>query len=468
MLSHAIRRARSAFRPRSKLSSGAVTLAGVGGIIVHVPLAAWGLAGAIDGAQRSLRCVDRASLVPRPELVVPRDPISGISLIPSGCYGVRGLRINSQQLGILIVCLAFSGFAHASAETDAGMASDAPELVDLEDADGGDDPAEGTEAESEAGKDEAPGDGGLHYTAELTDEALLKGWVDDLPSLGSISVGFAEAGRLINGVQLPTGSEWVAVVPEFAWGTQETVDSLMLVTRAVHEKTPSTPPLRVNHIGKKEGGYLRPHHSHQSGRDVDIGFYYRDGIDPGAVKIPREKAMDLPANWALIRALATGTDTQLILFDYRVQKVLYDYALSVGEDHAWLDSLFHAGASSLLQHARRHRDHFHVRFYSARSQELGWRVQPLLARRAGENVVIHRVKPGDTLGHLALHYGSAVKMIQKANGLTGTQLRVGRTLNVPLRGPCTQCPLPAQVVLPPRRLPPMAPDAGIPEREMHE
>ena len=69
-------------------------------------------------------------------------------------------------------------------------------------------------------------------------------------------------------------------------------------------------------------------------------------------------------------------------------------------------------------------------------------------------MVVHRVKSGDTLGHLAVHYGSSVKLIQKANGLADTQLRVGRTLSVPLKGPCTKCPLPAQVVLPPRRLPP--------------
>jgi murein endopeptidase len=204
-------------------------------------------------------------------------------------------------------------------------------------------------------------------------------------SLGSISVGFAEAGRLINGVELPKGDAWFAVVPEFAWGTQETVDALMLVARAVREKLPSSPPLRVNHIGKKEGGYLRPHHSHQSGRDVDIGFYYREGCDPGALKVPREKAMDLAANWAFVKAIATQTDTQVVLLDYRVQKVLFDYALGLGEDRAWLDSLFHAGANSLFQHARRHRDHFHVRFFSARSQELGWRIQPLLAKRSGEH-----------------------------------------------------------------------------------
>jgi murein endopeptidase len=344
----------------------------------------------------------------------------------------------------LFALVLFAATAHA--QVDGG------ELA--EDLDGGEDEvADGVDPESEAGAIAAPSDGGLLYSRELSDDVLVKGWVSDLPSLGSISVGFAEAGRLINGVQLPEGEAWKAVAPEFAWGTRETIDYLMNAARAVREQVPACTPLRVNHIGKKEGGYLRPHHSHQSGRDVDIGFYYREGVDPGAVRGPREQAMDLAANWALVRALATQTDTQVILLDYRVQKVLFDYALKIGEERAWLDRLFHSGPASLFQHARRHRDHFHVRFFSARSQELGWRIQPLLAKRSDENVIIHRVQRGDTLGHLAFRYGSTVKSIQKANGLSTVALRVGRTLNIPLRGPCTRCPLPPQVVLPPRRLP---------------
>jgi LysM repeat protein len=157
---------------------------------------------------------------------------------------------------------------------------------------------------------------------------------------------------------------------------------------------------------------------------------------------------------------------QVILVDYRVQKLLFEEARSEGEDQTWLDSLFHAGPDSLFQHARRHRDHFHVRLFSPRAQELGVRLQRFLAEQKDDNVVIHRVVKGDSLGKLAQRYGSTVALIQKANGLAGTALSIGRTLSVPLRGPCTQCPVPPPVVVPPRRLPPvqavLAPaDAGI-------
>ncbi|GMU62204.1 MAG: hypothetical protein AMXMBFR34_39670 [Myxococcaceae bacterium] len=325
--------------------------------------------------------------------------------------------------------------------------------------------AEGPEAEGPGGAQAAcaPGenDGGVLYSADLSDEELARRFVEEPASLGSISVGLAGAGRVINAVKLEPGEAWVLVTPESAWGAQETIEGLKLVAQRVRDTVPTAPPLRVNHIGKKDGGYLRPHHSHQSGRDVDLGFYYQPGVDLQALKKRREHSIDLPANWALIRALATEVDVQFVLVDRRVQKVLYEYALSIGEDRGWLDSLFKAGAGSLLQHARGHRDHFHVRFFAPRSQELGRRVQPILARRPEENLVIHRVRKGDTLGHLAVHYGSTVRLIQKANGLSGTMLRVGRTLNVPLRGPCNNCPLPPPLVLPLRRLPPTSPEARV-------
>jgi murein endopeptidase len=339
---------------------------------------------------------------------------------------------------------------------DAGFDDDADDATTSTDAT----EAEGSEAESPSAA--CAGDGGILYSADVTDEDLEQRFVNDLSSLGSISVGLAEAGRLINGVHLEPGDAWTLVTPENAWGAQETIDALKLVAQQVHDRVPSAPPLRINHIGKKDGGYLRPHQSHQSGRDADLGFYYEPGVDLQAMKKSREKSMDLAANWALIRALATEVDVQFILVDRRVQKVLYDYALAQGEDRAWLDSLFHAGENSLVRHARRHRDHFHVRFFAPRSQELGRRVQPMLARRPEENLVIHRVRKGDTLGGLAMTYGSTVKLIQKANGLSNAMLRVGRTLNIPLRGPCNNCPQPPPVVLPARHLPPTRPEACAP------
>jgi LysM repeat protein len=209
----------------------------------------------------------------------------------------------------------------------------------------------------------------------------------------------------------------------------------------------------VNHIGRREGGYLRPHFSHQSGRDVDLGFYYRPHFSARSLKNQtRIAAMEMEANWALVKALAAKADVQVILLDKKVQAALHDYAAQKGEDPALLFALFKAGANAKFRHARKHKDHYHVRFFSPKAQELGRRVQPLLAQRSDENKVIHRVRRGETLGQLARKYGSSVAMIQKASALKGHFLSLGRTLVVPLRGPCTKCPTAPMVVVPPRLL----------------
>ncbi|WP_224241851.1 LysM peptidoglycan-binding domain-containing protein [Hyalangium gracile] len=329
--------------------------------------------------------------------------------------------------------------ADGEADDDSGAAVD------------GFDSTEGDEAESSTVPAGTPE---VQYTADLPDEELQRLWKENPAALGSVSVGFVHSGRMVNSVRFPSGEDWIVVSPDKAWTTTETVDYLTQVIRELRTRYPQAPLLRVNQLSAKDGGYLRPHKSHQNGRDVDLGFYYPGG---NAVRArAREKYIDPAMNWALVRALVTLTDVQVILVDRRVQKVLYDHALKSGEDKAWLDSLFHAGEGSIIKHARGHRDHFHVRFFNPRAQELGRRIAPLLALQPEHNIAMHRVRKGDTLGAIAMRYNSTVNALRNANRIRGTLLRIGQVLSVPLRGPCTQCPVPPPVVVPPRRLPAVA------------
>ncbi|ATB46669.1 penicillin-insensitive murein endopeptidase [Corallococcus macrosporus] len=292
------------------------------------------------------------------------------------------------------------------------------------------------------------------YSADISDEELARRWKDELASLGSMAVGFAHSGRLVNARQFPQGEDWIVVTPAGAWATEETVNYLAEAIRDVRARFPNAPPLRVNGMSHKEGGYMRPHKSHQNGRDVDVGFYYPT-VDPIRTRA-RERVIDVGLNWALIRSLLIKTDVQMILVDRRVRKVIYDHAVRAGEDKAWLDSIFNDGPNGVVRHARGHRDHFHIRFHNPRAQELGRRVQPFLALQPEHNVTTHRIRSGDTLGGIALKYGSTVAMIKKANRMKSNFLRAGNRLSVPLRGPCTHCPVPPPFVLPSRRLPPDA------------
>jgi murein endopeptidase len=295
-------------------------------------------------------------------------------------------------------------------------------------------------------------DGFLRYTSDLTDEDLVVRWRMAPETLGSASFGYVERGRLFNGIQFPPGDNWAVVAPEKAWGTQETIDFIIAAIDKVKEWHPDAAPLRINNVSLREGGHFRPHKSHQNGRDVDLGFYY-----PGAsiVRVTqREKVIDVAKNWALVKALVMYTDVQYILVDKRIQKVLYAHALKHGEDKAWLNSLFNNGWKSIVQHAKHHRDHFHVRFYNGRAQELASRLTPVLAMRPEQNITMHRVRPGDTLGAIARRYGASVETLRKTNGIKGTALKIAQVLKVRVRGPCIRCPTAPRAVIPARRLPP--------------
>jgi LysM repeat protein len=302
----------------------------------------------------------------------------------------------------------------------------------------------------------------LRYTTDLSDVQLKHALSNDPSALGSASLGVAEAGRLVNGVPFPDGDgeAFTVLSPESAFGTQETIEFVMVAAGRVKQKFPDAPPLRINHIGKAGGGYLKPHRTHQSGRDVDLGFYYKPGVALGSPNQRREKLIDLAANWQLIRTLATETDVHFILVDERIQRVLYAYALKLGEDKEWLNSLFHNGANSLFHHARHHRDHFHVRFYSARSQELGRRLQPLLAAAPqadnAPRALAYRVQNGDTLGKVASRFHTSVRKLEQANNLKSSALRIGQVLQIPTRKPI-QVPMAPAIEIPPRRVAPFDP-----------
>lgn len=311
----------------------------------------------------------------------------------------------------------------------------------------------------EGGSSNSPSlaESGPRCTADLADaeiEALAR---ESPEELGSLSFGPNLAGRLLFGVQFPAGPSWQVVDPPNSFGTAETVAAIIAAAQDVEARLPG-PPMRVNHLSRKNGGRLRPHRSHQAGRDVDLGFYR---LKAG----PKAGEIDLARNWALVRALSTSSDVEFILVGRRIQRRLYDFARSLGEDKDWLDSLF-SGRDSLLQHAPNHNDHFHVRFFNPRAQELGRRSLPFLGGlRKDLAAAAHRAQPGDTLASIARQYGSSAAAIRKANGIRSEVLPENSTLIVPRMGSCVECLAPPLASAPPRRLPPFNPplfDSGTP------
>jgi len=256
----------------------------------------------------------------------------------------------------------------------------------------------------------------------------------------SVSLGRPNAGALTRAVKMPEDPRWEIVVPQHAWGTQETVDGIARAVASVHEVHGDAHPLHVGELSRRFGGPLYPHRSHQSGRDVDLGYYYLPGKAAWYQRASKH-TLDVARTWTLVRALITESDVEYIFIDRSVQKLLREHALSLGEDKEWLATVFQYKSiqpGAIVRHTWGHATHMHVRFYSPKAQKRG---QDLYAEMTDKHLLgmrkhisEHVVKEGDTLTDLALGYGTPVHRIVRANHLRGNELEPGTVLKIPRRG----------------------------------
>lgn len=296
---------------------------------------------------------------------------------------------------------------------------------------------------------------------DLSDNELMARIAADPTSLGSLSIGTPGRAALFNSVALPPSPHWETAPNADSYATTETIAFLQAAIDTVYELFPETPPIVIGDISAAAGGHLKRHQSHQGGRDVDVGFYYKSGTTQWY--LPASPAnYDLARNWALVRSLVTRTDVEMILLDTRVQRMLYKYALGLGEDKDFLDHVFSCGRGlrdAIVQHVVGHRTHYHVRFYNAVAQELGRRTHPLLVQLNLMKPAVYTVscvaRKGQTLGQMAAKYHTSVRAIQQANGLRTTALTAGHAYQIPMRGSAP--PMTQPLVVPHRTLPSTTP-----------
>jgi penicillin-insensitive murein endopeptidase len=277
-------------------------------------------------------------------------------------------------------------------------------------------------------------------------------------SLGTMSFGSIHGGALMYPLQMPPGAHWELVNPAHAWGARETIDALTRTIEKVNAQFSDTPKIFIGDISAKSGGYFPPHVSHQNGRDVDISYYLTK--DHRWYQIANAQNLDLPRTWAFVRALVTDTDLELLLMDIRVQKLVKTYALSIGEDATWLDSIFQYGAKSarpLIFHVSGHASHLHIRFYAPASRELARRAYPFLMKkhiiRPPKQFIEHVASRGETIAHMAARFKTSVDAIKKANHLPNSIVVRGRVYKIPRAGGGVER-VTAKLAIPPRRVPP--------------
>lgn len=186
----------------------------------------------------------------------------------------------------------------------------------------------------------------------------------------SRSVGSPNRGRLRNGVAFPESDAW-ALRPwrPHGYGTTHTVAWLAAVLRGFAERFPDAPPIVIGDLSRRYGGRAPPHKSHQSGRDVDLGYVTNEPLPPNGrwAEVDLEH-FDAYENWVLVRSLLASGTVEQIYVDRRIQAKL------VEEARRELDPDALARTFSVVAHGRRaqatalvrswpgHDDHMHIRF----------------------------------------------------------------------------------------------------------
>lgn len=221
----------------------------------------------------------------------------------------------------------------------------------------------------------------VHPLAALDDLEIEQIVLHDPGALGSMSVGAPNAGALFNAVQLADDSPlWKLADPTHAWGTRESIDYVAHAITRVNEYFPASQILYVGDFSARTGGRLRPHKSHQSGRDVDIGYYYSTGV--AWYKRATSRNLDRARTWALLETLLKETRVEYVFMDRSIQPLLQDYALAQGEDPQWLSRVFEAAGNRdpIVRHRSGHASHMHVRFENPTAELTARRSYPLLQK----------------------------------------------------------------------------------------
>ena len=186
------------------------------------------------------------------------------------------------------------------------------------------------------------------------------------------SVGSPSQGRLVGGRSVAASPD-LRLVGYYRWGLPQLVG---MVERAAGRVAATHPGavLTVGDLSREGGGDVGGHRSHESGRDVDLGFYLRDangrptraarfatiGPDGRALGMA-QVSFDDAANWSLVAALLTDREARVlqIFVADPLRTRLLRAAAGVGAP-----AHVRARAARVMlqpRHALPHDNHFHVR-----------------------------------------------------------------------------------------------------------
>lgn len=196
-------------------------------------------------------------------------------------------------------------------------------------------------------------------------------------SRATLTIGLPYAGRLHRPATMPESGKGFLLLARskqrgHIYGLPELVDLITASAARVAKLYPKS-TLTVGDLSPRGGGYAPGHRSHQSGRDVDLGFYVVDRRSryqvvtaqfPHFNELARGSGQyahlifDLERNWELVEAMVTHrtVKVQKIFISAQLRDLLLQYADAVARPADVLRR-----AKAVLSAETAHGDHFHVR-----------------------------------------------------------------------------------------------------------
>jgi hypothetical protein len=243
-----------------------------------------------------------------------------------------------------------------------------------------------------------------------------------LPALAyphSVSLGKPDRGALQSPAKLQPSSHFT-VREGHNYGTQELIDILNAAGESVHAQHAVSPQLHVGDISLRDGGPFPPHWSHQSGCDVDLGYYLKKRHDRTTMGLATPRRLDVERTWTFLESMLLTGQVEYIFSDSTLIPILYREAKrrDLYTQHE-LNSWFGSG-KGIIRHLGGHRDHLHIRVRPTSSLEAisafihnegQYAVRRLLDRRpVFANVGIH-----DNWSTLANRYGVGLARLKRFN-----------------------------------------------------
>tara|TARA_R110002096_G_scaffold44526_5_gene120075 strand:+ start:4534 stop:5619 length:1086 start_codon:yes stop_codon:yes gene_type:complete len=187
------------------------------------------------------------------------------------------------------------------------------------------------------------------------------------------SIGATNRGQLRNPSRLKAGAGYFIRRPERSYGADFTIKHVRTAVAHVRKRHAKTHKLAVGDISAKRGGKISMHASHQSGRDIDLGFYFKKKPKgyPQSFADVTASNLNFDASWTLLMSFVETAGkpggAEKIFISYETQKVLYKQARKRRIGKAKLAEILqypHGRASkrALVRHEPGHNEHMHVRF----------------------------------------------------------------------------------------------------------